>query len=138
MSTAATTLVLDTNAWLDLLVFRDAALADLEAAVADGRVRLAIDARGLAELARVLRYPALALDDGTAAGLLAHARALATPVEVSSPAALPRCRDPDDQPFLEVAVAAGATALLTRDAELLRLARRMARDHGVAVVEPAA
>ena len=40
--------------------------------------------------------------------------------------------------FLEIAVAAGARWLVTRDAALLRLARRMAREHGVDIVTPAA
>jgi predicted nucleic acid-binding protein len=41
---------------------------------------------------------------------------------------LPRCRDRDDQKFLELAYQASATALLTRDEELLRLARRTKRN----------
>jgi len=36
---------------------------------------------------------------------------------------LPGCRDPDDQKFLEIAGAAGAATLITRDKALLRLAR---------------
>ena len=43
------------------------------------------------------------------------------------PIVLPRCRDPDDQRFLELARDAGAAALVTRDRELLRLARRTMR-----------
>lgn len=138
MRAAAPTLVLDTNAWLDLLVFRDAALDGLEAAVAAGVLRLAVDDRALAELGRVLRYPALGLDEATAAAVLARARALATRVDAVPAVALPRCRDPDDQPFLEIAAACGACVLVTRDAALLRLATRMRRDHGVAIVVPAA
>jgi len=40
-------------------------------------------------------------------------------------AKLPACRDPDDQKFLEAALAAGAAFLLTRDKALLELARRI-------------
>lgn len=39
--------------------------------------------------------------------------------------------------FLEIAVTAGADAIISRDAELLRLHRRMQREHGVAIVTPA-
>ena len=130
-------LVLDTNAWLDLLVFDDAALRGLADAVHDGRVRIATDARALAELGRVLRYDALRLDSATAARHFARASQLSQSFDVQ-PMPLPRCRDRDDQMFLEIAVATGAVALLTRDAELLRMARRMARDHGLAIVEPSA
>jgi predicted nucleic acid-binding protein len=37
---------------------------------------------------------------------------------------LPRCGDPDDQKFLEAALAAGADCLLTKDRKLLELARK--------------
>jgi predicted nucleic acid-binding protein len=40
--------------------------------------------------------------------------------------------------FLEIAVASNARALLTRDAELLRMASRMAREHDLAIIPPAA
>ena len=131
------TLVLDTNAWLDLLVFDDPHLHGFGRAVEAGRLRVAVDDRALDELARVLHYPALGLDEARIANCLALARRLATAVEIA-PRALPRCRDPDDQIFLEIAVAAGARWLLTRDAELLRLAPRMAREHGLAILEPRA
>ena len=129
-------LVLDTNVWLDLLVFRDPALAALREAIDTSVVDPVVDARALDELARVLAYPALRLDAASAAAHLATARTRSTQVDVATPP-LPRCRDPDDQMFLEIAVAAGASALLTRDAELLRMARRMARDHALAIVPPA-
>ncbi|WP_133478237.1 putative toxin-antitoxin system toxin component, PIN family [Cognatilysobacter segetis] len=134
---APPTLVLDTNAWLDLLVFRDPSLNGLTDDVRTGRVRIAVDARALDELSRVLGYDALALDGEAAAAHLAVARSLATTIDVPA-MRLPRCRDPDDQAFLEIAVAARARALLTRDAELLRMAGRMAREHGLAIVPPSA
>jgi predicted nucleic acid-binding protein len=37
---------------------------------------------------------------------------------------LPRCGDPDDQKFLELALASGARWLLSKDNELLKLDRR--------------
>lgn len=129
------TLVLDTNAWLDLLVFRDPSVEGLAHAVREGRLRIAMDTRATDELARVLRYEALALDESAATAHLATARSLAVHVEVRS-MRLPRCRDADDQVFLEIAVASRAAALLTRDAELLGMARRMARDYGLAIVPP--
>ena len=134
---APPTLVLDTNAWLDLLVFRDAAVDGLAAAVREGRLRIATDARAHHELERVLRYEVLALDAADAGAMAREARSLACVVEVP-PLLLPRCRDPDDQMFLEIAAAARAALLLTRDAELLRLAPRMRREHGIRIARPAA
>lgn len=40
---------------------------------------------------------------------------------VDAPARFRRCRDPDDNMFLDLAVAAGALAILSEDRELLRL-----------------
>lgn len=59
------------------------------------------------------------------------------PLSVSSDVTLPRCRDRDDQKFLELAYQAGAVALLTRDDELLRLARRAKRDGLFTILPPA-
>lgn len=48
---------------------------------------------------------------------------------VDAPARFRRCRDPDDNMFLDLAVAAGAQAILSEDRELLRLNPF----HGVAI-----
>jgi putative PIN family toxin of toxin-antitoxin system len=59
---------------------------------------------------------------------LAACRRLSTRIGVraSEPerARLPRCRDPDDQKFLEAALAGGADALISKDKALLDLTRR--------------
>ena len=119
--------VLDTNAWLDWLVFDDPAMAPLKAAVAAGRAEILIDAACEAELERVLAYPLgrVSLDAPAQAACLAECRRVALRVErAAAPASLPRCRDPDDQKILEAAAAAGAHYLVTRDLALLELARR--------------
>jgi len=137
MAAAIPTFVLDTNAWLDLLVFRDPVLAGFEDAARAGALRIAIDARALDELARVLRYGVLRIDETDARAAFAAASSLASPIQIDTTPPLPRCRDPDDQMFLEIAAAARADAILSRDAQLLRLHRRMQREYGVAVVAPA-
>ena len=121
-------LVLDTNVWLDWLVFGDAEVAPLRAAVERGRARVFIDAACEAELARVLAYPLghLRLDAQAQAACLAECRRIASRGESAAPPAwaLPACRDPDDQKFLELARDCGADLLLTKDRALLELARR--------------
>ena len=52
-------------------------------------------------------------------------------VDEPSPAAM-RCTDPDDQKFIDLALRSGASALLTRDRAVLKLARR-ARGHGLRI-----
>lgn len=135
--------VLDTNVWLDWLVFDDPSAKPLRAAHAAGWLRLASDADLRAELALVLARPLFALDEaGVAARLALHDDAV-EPLdrlgtgEARGPLAM-RCRDPDDQKFLEVAVAARATLLVTKDRALLALAKRARRDFGLDIVRPQA
>lgn len=121
-------LVLDTNVWLDWLVFKDPAVAPLQAAVAEGRVEILIDAACEAELARVLAYDLgrHSIGADAQAACLAECRRVARPIQNGSPdgTALPRCQDPADQIFLEAALAARADCLVTKDRALLALARR--------------
>lgn len=51
---------------------------------------------------------------------------------------LPRCKDPDDQKFLELAARCGARVLVTRDASLLRLSKRAFAVAGFVVLPPQA
>lgn len=132
------TLVLDTNAALDLFVFGDPRCAPLRAALAAGRARLVTNAACRAEFARVLSYPALALDGAAIARAQAAFDAHCEICVDTRAAVLPRCRDPDDQVFLELARDANAALLLTRDAELLRLARTTRRAPGFDIVTPEA
>ncbi|MGA7983762.1 MAG: PIN domain-containing protein, partial [Burkholderiales bacterium] len=69
-------LVLDTNVWLDWLVFDDPELAALRAAVEQGLAQVFIDAACEAELARVLAYPLgrVRLDAAAQAACLAECR----------------------------------------------------------------
>jgi len=84
---------------------------------------------GLAEAAR---GQAMAAFDGAVARL---PEAAMTPhPEVK----LPRCADPDDQKFLELALAAGAQCLLSKDKALLQLARRTAREGWFRILAPSA
>ena len=59
-------------------------------------------------------------------------------VEPPAPDPAPiRCRDPDDQKFIDLALARSAAWLFSRDKALLALARR-ARSRGVTICPPAA
>jgi putative PIN family toxin of toxin-antitoxin system len=122
-------LILDTNIWLDWLVFDDPTVASLKAAVAAQRAEIFIGAACAAELARVLAYDLgkRSLDAAAQAACLAECRRIARPLQNGNPAGcstLPRCADPADQIFLEAALAAGADYLVTKDQALLALARR--------------
>lgn len=122
-------LVLDTNVWLDWLVFDDPSMAPLKAAVQEGRAEILIDAACEAELARVLAYDLgrHSIDADAQAACLAVCRGVAQSInheKAPNGAALPRCEDPADQIFLEAALAARADYLVTKDRALLALGRR--------------
>ena len=120
-------LVLDTQIWLDWLVFDDPGVRRMRNAVHLGRAQIVIDAACDAELERVLAYDlgkhSISREAQVAA--LEQARRLARRVEVVPMKGLPQCRDPDDQKFIELAAATQADALVTKDRELLRMKRRL-------------
>jgi predicted nucleic acid-binding protein len=128
--------VLDTNVVLDWLVFRNPACHALERALEQGRLRWVASAAMREELAHVLQRglgPRWSVDGAHwQAAWDRHAHTLPPP---TAPAHWPRCTDPDDQKFVELAIAASARWLLTRDRALLKLARR-SRAYGVEVVTP--
>ena len=131
--------MLDTNIWLDWLVFHDQAIAPLKRAFSEGRLVLAIDPACLAELTRVLAYPLGRFTLDAQARERAHAACLACArIEAPAPrlASLPVCRDADDQKFLELARDCDADYLVTRDRDLLSLRRRVQPGCGFRIVTP--
>jgi uncharacterized protein len=129
-------LVLDTNVVLDCLHFLDPAALPLWQALTSGQCRCLADGYALAELRRVLAYPEFVLPDAEQESLWAQYREIAEPCAVTGfSRKLPRCRDPDDQPFLVLAAAGAADFLVSKDRALLELNRRGGL--GFAVVTPA-
>jgi putative PIN family toxin of toxin-antitoxin system len=118
-------LVLDTNVWLDLLVFNDPGVSAIRKAVDEGRAQIYIDAACEAELERVLAYDfgKHRIPPEAIARCRALCRRIGAVLSEDDRARLPRCADPDDQKFIEAAVAAGADILVTKDLSLLRMRR---------------
>lgn len=127
-SPPAMPVVLDTNVVLDLWVFDDAAAAPLRQALQEGRLQCLATGPLRDELARVLAYPqiakSLAFRGRTAAQVLAwwDALALLQPVATKAPVT---CKDPDDQKFIDLAVAHRAL-LLSKDHAVLCMRKRLA------------
>lgn len=122
-------IVLDTNVCLDLFVFRDPLCSHLLAALQGGAVRAVTREDCREEWLRVLHYPQLPIDDQQRPIFREAFDALIQllPPEASTADGnilLPCCADPDDQKFLELALASGARWLLSKDNELLKLDRR--------------
>ncbi len=117
-------IVLDTNIWLDWLVFGDPAVVPLKSARGEGLVQIAINAACLEELGRVLAYPEFKLDSATRNALFSEVRNCTNQVEAKLLSPVPCCPDPDDQKFLELARDAQADWLITKDKALLGLAKK--------------
>lgn len=129
--------VIDSNVLLALWIFADPEVEALRAALASGAlVAVRSDATD-AEIAEVLARPGLfEVPAGRSAALLGDWQSRARRVD-EVPAAPWRCRDPHDQKFVDLAVAAGARWLVTRDKALLKLNRKLKKT-GLAIATPAA
>jgi putative PIN family toxin of toxin-antitoxin system len=124
---AGVKVVLDTQVWLDWLVFDDPSAVPIRDAQAAGRVEIVIDEACEAELVRVLAYDLgkYSLEPDAQTQCIARCRSVARRVPAGSSAALPRCKDPDDQKFLDLAASAGAHRLISKDQAVLALAPRV-------------
>ncbi len=119
--------VLDTNIVLDVFLFADPAAQPLRDALAQARIRWIRTAPMREELARVLGYPHIAkrmnFYQRSAEDLLRDYDTHSHQVEVAPRAPL-RCKDPDDQCFIDLAVAHQA-GLLSKDHAVLCMAKRL-------------
>lgn len=130
--------VLDTNVVLDWLFFEDPACRTLAGAIESGSLHWIVTDALDDEMRHVLARPPFEARPGAAGRVQAAwqrwAVALPHPPALG-PARRLVCSDPADQKFIDLAVAAGAAWLLSRDRALLKLARR-ARPLGVDVLSP--
>jgi putative PIN family toxin of toxin-antitoxin system len=123
----AAPVVLDTNIVLDLLVFHDPATVKLQAALSNNDLQWIATTAMRDELARVLGYPYIVKS-------LKHHAVQATQVLVGfdaqakllagAPRASAVCKDPDDQIFIDLAVAHQAL-LLSKDKAVLCMKKRL-------------
>jgi putative PIN family toxin of toxin-antitoxin system len=120
--------VLDTSVALSALVFAGGAAGRLRHAWQVGTFVPLVSTATARELVRVLGYPKFKLDPAQQDELLADYLPWAEVVAVPEPPpAVPACRDPSDLPFLQLAVASRAHALVSGDTDLLVLAEAGAR-----------
>ena len=120
-------LVLDTQVLLDWLLFGDNSAAAWSDAVSTGTVRWIACPAMRREFARMAGHVRFARWRPECERMLQafdrHAELLEDPAAAQP---LLRCRDPDDQVFVDLALAEGARWLISRDKDLRALARRAA------------
>jgi len=117
--------VFDTAVVVSAMLFPEGRLAWIRNAWLSGAAIPVVSRSTVQELIRVLAYPKFKLTAAEREELLGdylpHAEVCdKEPVGV----ALPKCRDPNDQMFIDLAAAADADALVTGDADLLAVAKR--------------
>nr|WP_315237048.1 putative toxin-antitoxin system toxin component, PIN family [uncultured Albidiferax sp.] len=119
--------VLDTNIVLDVFIFDDQASKPLQPALATGQLRWLATQHMRNELERVLDYahlvPRMAFYQTSKADVLAQFDRFANLVEVA-PRISAICKDPDDQCFIDLAVAHKAV-LLSKDKAVLSMKKRL-------------
>lgn len=139
-SSARVRVVLDTNAVLDLWAFTDARVQGLRAALQAGELDWVGTPGMRLELQHVLARGVGVGYGAAPEAVLAHWDRWARPWPQTEPPPAQhrlRCRDADDQKFLDLALESQAQWLLTSDRDLLSLARHAAR-LGVRICSPQA
>jgi uncharacterized protein len=115
--------VIDTNLVLSALVFANGRLTPLRQAWQSQRIQPIVSRVTATELIRVLAYPKFKLTADEQQELLADYLPCCKTVRIPEPPPkTPPCRDVFDIPFMELAIAGKATALITGDRDLLSLA----------------
>ena len=119
--------VIDTNIVLDLWLFEDPATIPLRAALQNGAISHLATASMRDELERVLAYPHLvkrmAKSNIQAQNILSRFDEYLLAAEPAVKAAC-TCKDPDDQKFIDLAVA-HAVPLLSKDKAILCMKKRL-------------
>jgi putative PIN family toxin of toxin-antitoxin system len=137
-------LIIDTNVWLDWLLFNDDCVLLLKSLHSEHKVQLIATHQMRAELEEVLHRPAIGpkfIARSSFDSIEAILREFDRLVAVLPPPAVisdaPQCKDLDDQIFIDLAIAENAY-LISKDRALLALASKMKALYGVPILTPRA
>ena len=114
--------VLDTNVLVSALLFRRGRLRWILHSWQSGEIAPLRSTWTLVELVRVLSYAKFGLSTENVGRVIETYLPWTESVEVPEGLTVPDPRDPNDRPFLELAIAGNADALVTGDNDLLALA----------------
>ena len=132
-------IVIDSQSLFDWMVFGDPACAHWAATLGGTDWEWIFTSEMKAEFDFVAakgfggRWPVDA--EAVASAWTRHGRRVDTPPPPGATSRL-HCTDPDDQKFIDLAIAVRAHTLVTRDKALLKLARRAETRHGLRVCTP--
>lgn len=118
--------VLDTNILISALVFHSGHLIWIRQAWINSQITPLANKACVGELLRALMYPKFKLSPADIESLLGeylpHVKTITGQRKAGKP--LPRCKDPHDQKFLELAYAGNAEVLISGDKALLDLHKK--------------
>lgn len=127
--------VLDTNVVLSALIFGGGQSGRLRLGWQQGAFVPLASTASVQELVRVLAYPKFRLSKSDQDELLADYLPYAQTVRIPQPPpTVPECRDPLDVPFMHLAVAGKAHALVSGDKDLLVLSDAFKQASGCLIV----
>ena len=138
---AAPRVVIDTNVLMDVLHWEDPAVRDLGGLIESGELQPVRDEATLLEAAEVLDRTTFGIPFADVSAMLGRWIGMSEDAPEAAlqaalrPTGTPRCWDPLDQKFLDLAVGAGAAILVTKDKLVLKTRRKMAA-LGIHVVKP--
>jgi len=113
--------VFDTNTVVSALLFEQGRLSWLREHWRGDELAVLVSRPTVEELIRVLAYPKFALDKAEIDALLADYLPFTEPVVVSPLARAPKCKDKDDQMFVDLSIQGQADVLVTGDRALLAM-----------------
>ena len=121
------TVIFDTNVLLDIFVFNDFRAIHIKAALVDKQLKALATPKTIEEFADVISRPLFSLGQSTQEQILNEWRNLASIIQDETLSSAPwQCQDPDDQVFLNLAYTSKPCLLLSKDNELLKLAKKAA------------
>jgi putative PIN family toxin of toxin-antitoxin system len=121
--------VFDTNVLLDLFVFHDFRALHLKQALLENKIDALASPKTLEEFADVISRPLFSLETVELEKILAQWKSLSRALDDQSLLSSPwRCKDADDQIFLDLAFTAKPCTLISKDNEVLKFAARAVKE----------
>lgn len=123
------TVILDTNILLDILVFDDQRAHPLRAALSNQELDALVTEDTLDELMDVISRPQFSLDKQKQAEILLQWQSWSRLVKQSDLQVAPwKCKDRDDQVFINLAFSFKPSTLISKDKLVLKLAKRAIKE----------
>ena len=119
--------ILDTNILLDIFVFKDPRAANLSNALQNREFAAYASLATMEEFSDVVSRPLFSLEDQQQTEMTRQWQALSQIIDAGRIEGAPwKCRDSDDQIFLDIAFTVRPSILISKDNEVLKLASRAA------------